>query len=91
MSKCIVVADVDPAIATTVAHLLASAFDAPIVKQRLKQDFGVIVSGELCFENVLAAEAVAFQYRSKRCTMMFRTKMWLLLSRRAGCWRMISE
>ena len=59
MSKCIVVADVDPAIATTVAHLLASAFDAPIVKQRLKQDLGVFVSGELCFENVLAAEMVS--------------------------------
>ena len=59
MSKCVVIADADAAVATTVAHLLASAFDTPIVKQRLQQDLGVFVSGELCFENVLAAEAVS--------------------------------
>jgi hypothetical protein len=59
MSKCIVVADVDPGIATTVAHLLASAFDAPIVRQRLNQDFEVFVSGDLCFKNTLAAEIVS--------------------------------
>jgi hypothetical protein len=39
MAKGIVVADADPGFATTVAHLLASAFDTPIVKQRLNQDF----------------------------------------------------
>ncbi len=59
MSKCVVIADADSAVATTVAHLLASAFDVPIVKQRLKQDLGVYVSGELNFENVLAAEMVS--------------------------------
>jgi 5-methylthioribose kinase len=55
----VVIADADSAVATLVAHLLASAFDAPIVKQRLKQDFEVYVSGELCFENVLAAEMLS--------------------------------
>ena len=59
MHKCIVVADDDPSIATAVAHLLISQFDTPIVKQRLKQDLRVFVSGEICSENVLAAEIMS--------------------------------
>ena len=59
MPKCLVVADDDLSVATAVAHLLGSQFNAPIVRHRVKQDIEVYVSGEPCFSNALAAEIVS--------------------------------